>query len=164
MTNLSRVRRRTRSVNVTFKDATSPRSASSRSPDSIPRRSLSHKRQDEAAGIEGDTDTDDELFQHSQSQRTRGQCGKNQKSVRKNVYMMNGDDLGDEGLVEDEIGKLYNIAVTMEPRSTRTGHELERNHVVDSKHPYPQNAMLLKKSNMSYEIEEEVANKMSYTF
>lgn len=97
----SRVRRRTRRVNVTFKEATSPRSATSRSSDTQ-RGRPSHRRQDEVAAIEGDTDTDDEIFRRSQSRRTRGQRNKDSKNQMKKEFVMNGDDIGGHHHMEEE--------------------------------------------------------------
>ncbi|XP_042223155.1 ATPase family AAA domain-containing protein 2-like isoform X2 [Homarus americanus] len=130
----ARIHRRTGSVNVSFKEATSPRSATSRSPGSpkddpglmakdgsqdcslialesseesekdSPRGRPSRIRQDEVVAVEADTDTDDEIYRRSQSRRTRGQRTKDNKNPIKKEFVMNGDDLGDHNHIEEDEG------------------------------------------------------------
>lgn len=57
-----------------------------------PRARSSRRRRDELAAIEGDTDTDDEIFSRTQTRRTRGERRK-EKSPIKKEFVMNGDDI-----------------------------------------------------------------------
>ncbi|KAK8734876.1 hypothetical protein OTU49_005707, partial [Cherax quadricarinatus] len=61
-----------------------------------------HRRQDEVAAVEADTDTDDEIFSRTQSRRTRGKRNKDSKNSLKKEFVMNGDDLGDHDHLEEE--------------------------------------------------------------